>query len=53
MPNATPESWIEYCNYTYNVHLVLSDPPPPEGPQRSLIVGRFGGGDRVFADGFD
>lgn len=30
-PNATPESWIEYCNYTYNVHLVLSDPPPPEG----------------------
>ncbi|SFN41616.1 DUF5666 domain-containing protein [Dokdonella immobilis] len=29
------------------------DPPPPEGPQRSLIVGRFGGGDRVFADGFD
>ena len=30
-PNATPESWIEYCNYTYNVHLVLSDTPPPEG----------------------
>jgi hypothetical protein len=30
-PNAEPESWIEYCNYTYNVHLVLSDPPPPEG----------------------
>lgn len=27
--------------------------PPPAGQLRSLIVGTFGGGDRVFADGFD
>jgi hypothetical protein len=33
--------------------LVAVDPPPVQGPQRSLIVGTFRGGDRVFANGFD
>jgi hypothetical protein len=33
--------------------LLAVDPPPVQGPQRSLIVGTFRGGDRVFANGFD
>ena len=29
------------------------DPPPPADPLRSLIVGTFRGGDRLFENGFD
>jgi hypothetical protein len=33
--------------------IVGVDMPLPEGPQRTLIVGTFGGGDAIFASGFD
>ncbi|MBO9664455.1 DUF5666 domain-containing protein [Dokdonella sp.] len=29
------------------------DPPPPDPGARALIVGTYGGSDRLFADGFD